>query len=427
MNLAISSHPLIKTLRSLNGNARGAVLTEALWGIPFSLYAPYISVYMLAFGLTDSQIGLITSIGLAGQIFFSLLSGAITDKMGRKRTTLIFDLISWSIPTLIWAVAQNFNYFVIAAIINSTWRITHNSWSCVLVEDTDPDLLVDIYAWIYIAGQLSVFFAPLAGVLINRFSLIPTMRGLYLFACLMMTIKFLAMNAMVTETRQGVVRMQETKGQNLFALLGEYSGVFRQILAAPQTLFTLGIMLVMSIVSMVNGTFWAILVTEKLRIPAEHLALYPFAKSVVMLIFFFIIIPRIRDLPFRNPMLVGFAAFIAAQALLISLSEKNYILLLLSVIIETCAYSVVGTQIDRMLVVTVDAAERARIMSILLVIQVAATTPFGWIAGELSTVNRILPFMLNIALLAVGALLVYLAARLKKPGATAAGTPPANP
>ena len=36
------------------------------------------------------------------------------------------------------------------------------------MEDTDPDLLVDIYSWIYISGQLSVFFAPLAGVLINR-------------------------------------------------------------------------------------------------------------------------------------------------------------------------------------------------------------------------------------------------------------------
>ena len=34
-----------------------------------------------------------------------------------------------------------------------------------------------------------------------------------------------------------------------------------------------------------------------------------------------------------------------------------------------------------MLVVTVDAKERARIMAILLLIQVAATSPFGWIAG----------------------------------------------
>ena len=54
MNL--TSHSLVKTLLDLRGNARGAVFTEPLWGIPFNLYAPYVSVYMLAFGLTDARL-----------------------------------------------------------------------------------------------------------------------------------------------------------------------------------------------------------------------------------------------------------------------------------------------------------------------------------------------------------------------------------
>ena len=101
-------HPFIKTLRNMRGNVRACVYTEPLWGIPFNLYAPYVSVYMLALGLTDSQIGLVTTIGMVCSVFWTLLSGAITDKLGRKRTTLIFDIISWSVPCLIWAVAQDF-------------------------------------------------------------------------------------------------------------------------------------------------------------------------------------------------------------------------------------------------------------------------------------------------------------------------------
>lgn len=412
MNFA--SHPLVTTLKSLQGNARGAVLTEPLWGIPYNLYAPYVSIYMLSFGLSDTQIGLVTSIGLAGQIVFALLSGVITDKLGRKRTTLIFDILSWSIPTLIWAIAQNFTYFVVAAMVNSLWRITHTSWSCVLVEDADPELLVDIYAWIYISGQLAVFFAPLAGVLINQFGLVPTMRGLYLLACVMMTVKFIVMNFMVTETRQGVVRMQETRDQSLFSMLGEYRGVLRQIFSTPATLYTLGIMLVMSIATTVGSTFWAILVTERLRIPAEHIALYPFARSLIMLTFFFAVIPRVRSMHFRNPMLVGLAGFAAANLLLINIPQGSYLLLLASVLIETCSYAVLGTQLDRMLVVTVDAQERARILAILLVIQVAATSPFGWIGGLLSSIDRIYPFMMNIGFFLIGALLVVLASRLAR-------------
>ena len=239
MNLA--THPLFTMLRDVKGNARGCILTEPLWGIPFFLYAPYVSVYMLALGVKDSQIGLIVSIGMVLSIISALLSGAITDKLGRKRTTYLFDLFSWSIPCLIWAVAQNFNYFLIAAVVNSVWRVTHNSWSCLLVEDTDPETLVDVYTWIYVAGLLAAFFAPLASILINQFSLVPTVRGLYIFAFAMMTFKFVIMNGMVTETKQGLIRMEQTKNQSLFSLLSGYKGIFREILHTPQTLFTLGV------------------------------------------------------------------------------------------------------------------------------------------------------------------------------------------
>ena len=118
---------------------------------------------------------------------------------------------------------------------------------------------------------------------------------------------------------------------------------------------------------------------------------------------------------FRNPMLVGLAGYIVAEILLINIPEEGYALILLAVLlIETCSYAIVGTQIDRMLVVTVDAQERARIMAILLVVQVAATSPFGWIAGMLSSANRNYPFILNIVLFAIGLFLVYRAARLTR-------------
>ena len=102
------------------------------------------------------------------QIFWTILSGAVTDKLGRKRTTLLFDIISWGVPGLIWAIAQDFTYFLVAAIVNSLWRIVDTSWQCLLVEDTDPDLLVDVWALIQVGGLLAGLlegFADDAGVL----------------------------------------------------------------------------------------------------------------------------------------------------------------------------------------------------------------------------------------------------------------------
>jgi MFS family permease len=404
-------HPLVNTLVSLTGNARACVFTEPMWGIPHNLYAAYISIYMRDLGLKDSQIGMVASIGLFFQILAAMFSGIITDKLGRKRATLIYDILSWSVPCLIWAVAQNFTYFVIAAIVNSLWRVTMNSWTLLMVEDTDPELLVDIYSWVYISGQLAAFFAPLAALLIGTFTLVPTMRGLYIFAFVLMTAKFLVLNHYVHETEQGKVRMRETRNQSLFIMFGEYRAVIGKVLKSPSTLYTVGIMLVMGASQLVTSTFWAILVNEKLNIPDRHLGYFVLARSATMLLFFFLAMPRIRNLRFRNPMIVGFAGFAASQLLLISIPPDNYILLLVSILIEACAIATLGTQVDRMAVVTVEAKERARIMAIVYVVVILCTTPFGWIAGTLSEINRNLPFILNLVLFAIGILLTFFAAR----------------
>lgn len=407
----MATHPLFNTLKELKGNARSCVYTEPLWGIPFNLFVPYISVYMFSLGVKDSQIGLITSISFACQVVFALLGGVITDKFGRKLTTLLWDLVAWSIPCLIWAFAQNFTYFLIAAILNSTWRITSNSWVCLLVEDTDSKQIVPIYSWIYIAGLLAAFFAPIAGLLIRNYQLVATMRGLYLFAFVLMTIKFFLLNGIVSETSHGKTRQQETRNQSIFTALGEYHGVFQQILKSPATLSMLGIMVIVSICLMVNGTFWALLVTEKLHIPTQNIALFPVARSLLMLVFFFVVLPRINPLHFQRPILIGFATFVVSQLLLISMPGQSYILLLLSVLLEGCALALINPLLDALVSLTVDPLERARILSILYVIVILITSPFGWIAGKLSEMNRILPFVLNIALFSIGGVLVFLYTR----------------
>jgi MFS family permease len=407
----LAAHPLFVTLKKLKGNARGCVYTEPLWGIPFNLYAPYISVYMVALGLNDAQIGLIVSIGLAFQIVAALFSGVITDKLGRRKTTLIFDTISWSGAVLIWTISQNFNYFLVAAVINSMWRITMNSWTCLLVEDTDPALLVDIYAWIYISGLVAAFFAPIAGLLIGIFSLVPTMRGLYLLALIMMTAKFILTNLYTTETKVGLTRIGETKHQPVLSVLVEYKDLFRQLLKTPATLYLMGIMLISGITNTINNTFWAIYVTQRLQIPAQFISIYPFVRSMLMLVFFFVVLPRIRSLPFKKPMLIGILGFMASQVVLILVPEKSIGLLLISTVLEACGMAVLNPQIDKLMVLSVDSKERARINSILYMVVIIALTPFGWIGGSLSELNRTYPFMLNIALFAIGAVLVFFAAR----------------
>ena len=107
--------------------------------------------------------------------------------------------------------------------------------------------------------------------------------------------------------------------------------------------------------------------------------------------------------------MIGFIGFVASQLVLISAPDQGYGFLIFSVFLEACSYAAVGPLVDQLTVLTIDPKERARILSILYVGIILLTSPFGWIAGTLSELNKNLPFILNIALFAIGAALAYLA------------------
>ena len=87
---------------------------------------------------------------------------------------------------------------------------------------------------------------------------------------------------------------------------------------------------------------------------------------MLMLVFFFVVLPRIRSLPFKKPMLIGILGFMASQVVLILVPEKSIGLLLISTVLEACGMAVLNPQIDKLMVLSVDSKERARINSILI-------------------------------------------------------------
>jgi Na+/melibiose symporter-like transporter len=168
-------------------------------------------------------------------------------------------------------------------------------------------------------------------------------------------------------------------------------------------------MLVMSITLLVSNTFWSIFVTEKLQISTQSLAIFPFIKSAIMLIFYFTVMPTIAKMHFKLPLLVGFLGYVASHFVLVTSPGGSYGFLIFSVFLEACSMAVVSPLVDQMVVLTVDAKERARIQSILYVIVILLTSPFGWIAGNLSAMNKNLPFYLNLSLFIIGTILAYFA------------------
>jgi len=415
-----SAHPMITSLKSLTGNTKACVLTEPLWGIPFSLYTPFVSVYMLALGLTDVQIGVVVSITLFMRATMAALSGALTDKLGRRRTTIIFDTISWSLPCLLWACAQNVWWFYAAAAFNGFWQVTDNSWTCLLVEDTDRRRIVSIYNWIHVAAQLSVFFAPLSSLLVDKLDIIPAMRILYLFSFLSMTTKFIILYRCCTETSVGRVRLTETKGMSLFAVLREYKSLIPQFFRSGSMMTALLLSVLFLSTSTIMDTFFGVYATQSLALPNHFLAYFPIIRSAIMLVFLFFIQPMLSGFGFKGPMLAGVCLYIASHLLLILLPRMNafadagFTISVLYTVTQSCAYGLVIPRKDSIVALSLDPQERARMTSIMTVIMLGLNIPFGYASGLLSDLNRILPFVLNIGLFVVSFAAILFSRRLSR-------------
>jgi MFS family permease len=399
------ANPLIQTLRELRGNPRACIYTEPLWGLSMNLCLPYASVYMIALGLKDAEIGLIATVYMLSQVVFAFLSGPITDKLGRRKTTAVFDFIAWSIPCLIWMRAENFWFFFVAALFNGAMKVPTNSWDCLLVEDAEKSRITRIYSLVIVCGQLSAFFAPISSLLVSRLTLVPAIRVLYVNAFVVMTTKILVLYCCSRETRTGMVRREETRGKSILALAGGYGGVLRIMGRSPGTVFALVVTALVGAVGMINTTFWQVIASKRLGVPDAILPFFPMFRSLIALVFFFTVIPRLTKVSLRLPLMAGFSSYLLGQTILITTPPEapfRYALLLLSLLFDGFGAGILAMLAESLVALHVDAAERARVMALQHMIIMFVTSPFGWIGGLLSGISRTLPFVLNLALLFTG-------------------------
>jgi MFS family permease len=381
-----------------------------MWGLSMMLVLPYASVFMLALGVKDQQIGLLATIAMLSQVVFGLLSGVLTDKLGRRLTTAVFDVIAWAIPCLIWAFAQNFWWFLAASVINGAWQVTQNSWDCLLVEDVDRSEITKVYSLVKVAGEFSALFAPIAALLVSQFGLVPAVRVLYLNAFVIISAKIVLLYRLTTETAVGRLRREQTRGVSAWLLLREYRGVLPLILRSKGTLFSLAIAAIVGAVALVNSTFWQVVINQHLGVPDPLLPFFPMVRSVLSVVFFFTLIPWLtHGRHLQRPTLWGFLSYLGGQVLLVLIPAatggpawSTYALLGVCLLLDAFGASILFMLAESLVALHVDRDERSRVMAIQRTVVMLVTAPFGWISGWLSGIDRTWPFILTSVLLALG-------------------------
>ncbi len=402
----LRKHPLIELLKHNKGNPRTLILMEPLWGIPYNLIAPFAALYMYTQGITDVQIGLILSVAMVVQVFFSFFGGIITDKLGRKFTTMMGDFFGWGVACLIWAISDNFWLFLIAVLFNSFEQINQTAWFCLLIEDADPKDLLGIYTWVNIGGLVAIFFAPISGLLISTFTVVPVVRVLYFVFAVNMLIKVVITIRHCDETRQGKIRMTETKDTPVLQMLYEYKNLIPKVLMNKEIMKVVIVSVILHITNLVSTNFFSLYVTQRLGIADSYLAFFPILNAAVMLIFMIGIQHRLETVKFRIPMWIGLVLYAACSILLILSPVGSILSVIIYVLVVAVANALVVPRKDALLQLNINPKERARINALIMSFTIAFASPFGYFAGWLSSIDRRLPFVFTFTMFIVAIIIV---------------------
>ena len=384
---------------------------EPLFVIPYTLFTTYASVYMLRLGVSETQIGLIASLGLAMQIFSSAISGHATDRLGRRRALITFDLISWSVGTLIWTVSQNFWFFLAAAAVNSLQRIPNTAWYCILVEDTEPRDRPAVFTALQWIGVASGLFAPVGGLLIHQLAFVPAVRAMYALAFAGMTAMFFLRNRALHETDIGRRKMREAARMDYRRTGRQYLALLRGIAADHRLALVFAVYILNNFQAVVSITYLSVYQVAGLHIPPAWIALFPAAASAAVLALMAAVLPRLRADRLLQNIAAGFAVSLAANALLIAAPPRDIPWLVACSILSAAGAVVAGPFLEALMANSLQDEERATQLSVLNVLILLFTSPAGIVGGWAYSADPRLPFALIAASFALGIALLWILAR----------------
>ena len=205
----------------LKGNARVCIAFHPLWGIPYTFYTYYISLYLKEIGLTDTALGKLMVAGTVASFLFSFVSAPVVDRMGRKRATFVFDLLSSALPPLVYLFSKNFFFALLAVILFNSNKIMSIAYYLVMIEDSDEESRIVAFNLFNIITVAAGLLIPLGGILVNKYGLVSTERAFLLISFLMMTGMILFRNMLLKETGIGEKIRAASAGKGLSAFFKE--------------------------------------------------------------------------------------------------------------------------------------------------------------------------------------------------------------
>lgn len=390
----------------LDGNALVCIAFHPLWGIPYSFYFFYLSLYMKAHGVTDTQLGLLMLAGSAASIIFSLAAAPVVDNMGRKRATFLFDLLSSAAPPLIYAISGSFWVSLVAIILTNANKVMNVAYYLIMVEDADNDQRLVAFNLFNIITVAAGIFIPVAGFFVKCYGLVQTERAFLVFASISMTALIFARNHFLKETGIGK-EILEKRSHTRFSFKNTtkpYATSCGYLVKHPAALVTVianVIFYVYYIIGTNNSLYFTTFFIDGLKLDQSSISILGAVYAGGMLFAMIVINPLMHKLNIFVNLVAGSSLNIAGLVLLVIIPQRSLLATIISIIVTSVGFGVFKSVIDAALAITTEGKARAGIYSIVNLLSSVLGMLAAGLSGILYPLNPRSVYFMSIILLLI--------------------------
>ena len=399
---------------AVRGNARVIVVTEGVAAINFKWYATYLSVYMIALGTSEQQVGLLASALVFTQAVSTLLGGYFADRFGRKRVLFVGDIICWGVPIFLYAIARNPWYFLAGRLINGFVYVVAPSFECLFVEDVPVEHRTAVFGMLQLLVAGASLLSPVAGYLVANLGIVLAGR-LIMATCTVMAIGIaIARQFTLRETSMGRERMLAVGGLPLSAIGREYLAAVQGMIADWRVRTFLAVRILVSFTTLMWTTYAAIYMTDGngIGLPESLIALLPFASALATIGMILLAAGRMRSHRALSSLIIGQVLWLVAALAFVASPPKTIWFAVLWAVVGAISLALFQPANQSTWANIVGDRQRALVFSAGSALTALCALPAGPLAGALYPLSPRAPFVLGIGLqvAALGLILALFAA-----------------
>ena len=384
----------------VDGNARIIVITEGISAVPFQWYMTYLTLYMLALGVSEIQVGLFSGVLVAAQVVSTFLGGYAADRFGRKWVLVVFDILCWGVPMILYAIARNPWYFLAGRMLNGFVYIVSPAFDCLFVEEVPAENRPAVFSMFQFLTAAASLLAPVAGWMVLRWGMIPAGRVIMGTTAVVMIAIPVARWFTLRETEISRSRKAAVMAQPFLAVMREQFSAVGGVLRSQRLRAFLLVRTLLSFSGLMWGTYAVIYLADPKGIGLDQslVALLPFVSSIATIALIFIAAERMHAGAIFQNLIAGQLVWLLSALCFIFSPRGTIWLALLSMVLLAVSTALSLPASSSYWANLIGDSERAYVFSAASALMLLASLPAAPLAGFLYVLSPRLPFLAAVAL-----------------------------